>query len=182
MKNTNTVKEEGTVAEFNKAAKIAALQNLLAEVLGEVETSFSKSKDGNTYLFPLRLADLPVWNPAFLEKACQCIGGALAWRSKAGLGKLPAGGGEVTLDAFVMATLALDFRGDEKPNADDVKEAKGIVNAVESKLYTAEAAAKQIMAQYGWEIEPTAEGFARHYMLKRIAARSKSGPITLDVL
>ena len=161
---------------------VASSDAVAAETTGLV-ADFIRGKDGKDFRFLIPLASLPWDNDTFRMKCVMATGGAITWRSGTSLKILPGNGGVVDAETFCKAVYALDFRGDEKPNAADIKGAKVILNSIESKMYTAEDAVKAIKKQYGWEIEATADGFAKHEMLKRLKiAAAKGTTVALDVL
>lgn len=167
----------------NKAGSVKA--DVVAGITSGIGADFVRSKDGKDYNFKFTLASLPWENDAFRMKMCQAAGGAIAWRSSASLKVLPENGGIVDVETFAKAVFALDFRGDEKPNKDDFANAKPILNSIETGMYTAEEAAAFIKAdpKYGWDVDPTPEGFAKHEMLKRLKLKSsKATTVALNTL
>ena len=74
----------------------------------------------------------------------------------------------IGLRAFINAIEAADFRGDERPNKDDVREGKRFFASMTGGEFTPEAAIAFVKKNYGWELDPTEDGFAIHEMRKRL--------------
>ena len=170
MKNTNNTVGS---AKADIVAGIIAFAGIVAD--------FVRSKDSKDFRFLVPLADLPWENPTFCMKLIQAAGGAITWRSGTSLKVLPEAGGVVDAATFVKAVLALDFRGDEKPNAEDIKNAKTVLNYSEQAPENPGIIKAQVLKEYGWEVEVTLEGLAQHMMKKRqkLNAAKQADPLSL---
>lgn len=171
-----TMKETNKQDSPAKAGTVAGIKSLAGVV-----ADFVRSKDSKDFRFLIPLDGLPLTNPNFLLKLVQAAGGAITWRSSSGVRILPEAGGVVDAETFVKAVLALTFQGEEKPNAEDIKNAKTVLNYAAQDPGNPKIIQEQVLKEYGWEVEVTLEGLAQHMMKKRqkIAAEKQADPLSL---